>query len=46
MGDKIVVRTILLDQGKSLKAGAEIFGKDRLPWEKEVAQTFEVLPPS
>jgi hypothetical protein len=46
MGDKIVVRTILLDQGKSLKAGAEIFGKDRLPWEKEVAQTFEGLPPS
>jgi hypothetical protein len=46
MGDKIVVRTILLDQGKSLKAGAEIFGKDRLSWVKEVAQTFEVLPPS
>ena len=40
MGDKIVVRTILLDQGKSLKAGAEIFGKDRLSWVKEVAQTF------
>jgi hypothetical protein len=46
MGDKIVVRTILLDQGKSLKAGAEIFGKGRLSWVKEVAQTFEVLPPS
>jgi len=46
MGDKIVVRTVLLDQGKSLKPGAEIFGKDRLPWEREVAQTFEVLPPS
>lgn len=46
MGDKIVIRTILLDQGKSLKAGAEIFGKDRLSWVKEVAQTFEVLPPS
>jgi len=46
MGDKIVVRTILLDQGKSIKPGAEIYGKARLPWEKEVAQTFETLPPS
>jgi hypothetical protein len=46
MGNKVVVRTIVLDQGKSLKVGAEIFGKDRLPWEKEIAQTFEFLPPS
>lgn len=45
MGDKIVVRTILLDNGKSIQPGAEIFGKARLPWEKEVAQTFDTLPP-
>lgn len=46
MGDKIVVRTILLDEGKSLPPGAEIFGKARLPWVAEVAQTFEGAPPS
>jgi hypothetical protein len=46
MGDKIIARTILLDQGKSLKPGAEIYGKARLPWEKEVAQTFDTMPPS
>ena len=45
MGDKIIARTIL-DQGKSLKPGAEIYGKARLPWEKEVAQTFDTMPPS
>lgn len=45
LGDKLVVRTILLDQGKKLPVGAEIFGKDRLSWEKEVATTFDVLPP-
>jgi len=45
MGDKIFVRKILIDQGKSLKPGAEILGQDRLPWEKEVAETFEGLPP-
>jgi len=45
--DSIVLRTGLLDEGvKNFKPGAEIFGKDRLPWEKEVAQTFEVMPPS
>ena len=45
--DSIVLRTGLLDEGvKNFKPGAEIFGKDRLSWEKEVAQTFEVMPPS
>jgi hypothetical protein len=44
--DTIIARTILLgDRGLKLPAGAEIFGKDRLPWEKEVAQTFAVMPP-
>lgn len=46
MGNDIVVRTILLENGKDLPPGAEIFGKARLPWEKEVAQTFAVMPPS
>ncbi|RAR02605.1 hypothetical protein DDE82_005693 [Stemphylium lycopersici] len=45
--DSIVLRTGLLEQGvKNFKPGAEIFGKDRLPWEKEVATTFDVMPPS
>lgn len=46
MGDKVVVRTILLEKGKDFQPGAEIYGKARLPWEKEVAHTFETLPPS
>ncbi|KAH7400030.1 Mss4-like protein [Cadophora sp. MPI-SDFR-AT-0126] len=46
MGNDIVVRTGLLEDGKSLKPGAEIYGKARLPWVAEVAQTFETLPPS
>jgi hypothetical protein len=45
--DKIVLRTGLLTEGiKTFQPGAEIFGKDRLSWEKEVAQTFDVMPPS
>jgi hypothetical protein len=45
--DTIVVRTGLLTEGiKNFQPGAEIFGKDRLSWEKEVAQTFDVMPPS
>ena len=45
--DTIVLRTGLLTEGiKTFKPAAEIFGKARLPWEKEVAQTFETLPPS
>jgi hypothetical protein len=45
--DKIVLRTGLLTEGiKKFQPGAEIFGKDRLSWEKEVAQTFDVMPPS
>ncbi|KAB8343130.1 hypothetical protein FH972_022723 [Carpinus fangiana] len=44
--DTIVIRTILLDGAKKWKAHAEIFGKDRMDWEKEVATTFEVMPPS
>lgn len=45
--DKIVLRTGLLSQGiKSFEPAAEIFCKDRLPWEKEVASSFDVMPPS
>ncbi|KAJ4352039.1 uncharacterized protein N0V89_007385 [Didymosphaeria variabile] len=45
--DKIVLRTGLLTEGiKNFKPAAEIFGKAKLPWEKEVAETFETLPPS
>ncbi|EOD48466.1 hypothetical protein GTA08_BOTSDO11609 [Neofusicoccum parvum] len=43
--DKIVLRTGLLDEGKQFKPAAEIFGKAKLSWEKEVATTFETLPP-
>ena len=45
MGDDIVVRTILLDKGMGFEPAAEIFGKARLGWEKEVATTFETMPP-
>ena len=46
MGPKVIVRTILLDGGKDMTPAAEIYGKVRLNWEKEVAHTFETLPPS
>jgi hypothetical protein len=45
--DTIILRTGMLPEGlKEFKPAAEIFGKAKLPWEKEVAQTFETLPPS
>jgi len=44
--DTIIARTALLPEGrKNFPVGAEIFGKDKMSWEKEVATTFEVLPP-
>jgi len=43
--DKVVVRTGLLTKGKDFDPAAEIYGKDKLKWEKEVATTFAVLPP-
>ena len=44
--DKIVLRTGLLGKGiKEFKPAAEIFCKDRLGWEKEVASSFDVMPP-
>ena len=45
--DTIVVRTGLLAEArKNFDVGAEIYGKDKLKWEKEIATTFETLPPS
>lgn len=45
--DTIVLRTApLADARKKWEVGAEIFGKDKMTWEKEVATTFDVLPPS
>ncbi|KAL1305681.1 hypothetical protein AAFC00_007274 [Neodothiora populina] len=44
--DTIVLRTAPLPEGrKTFQPAAEIFGKDRLPWVKEVATTFAILPP-
>jgi len=45
MPDKIILRTVLLEKGKEFDAAAEIYGKDKMSWEKEVATTFPVLPP-
>ena len=42
--DSIVARTILLEGGKDFEVSAEIFGKDKLGWEKEVATTYKVMP--
>jgi len=42
--DTIVLRTVLLNGGKELPVSAEIFGKDKMSWEKEVAKTFKVMP--
>ena len=45
MPDKIILRTVLLEKGPEFDAAAEIYGKDKMKWEKEVATTFPVLPP-
>ena len=45
MGDTVAARTILLDGGKGFPLRAEIYGKDKMTWEKEVAHTFDLLPP-
>lgn len=43
--DTIILRTGMLKEMKDFPVGAEIYGKDKLSWEKEVAHTFDVLPP-
>ena len=32
--------------GKNLDVAAEIYGKDKMKWEKEVAETRDLVPPS
>ena len=44
LGPKIVVRTALLKASDAFPVKAEIFGKDRLGWQKEIAQTFPGPP--
>lgn len=46
--DKLVVRTVFLEGHREFKVPAELYGKDRFSWQKEVdgAHTFEEAPPS
>jgi hypothetical protein len=45
--DLIVLRTGLLEEGiKNFEPAAQIYCKVRLPWEKEVATSFDEMPPS
>lgn len=45
--DTIVLRTAPIAEARAkFEVAAEIFGKDKMSWEKEVAQTFDVMPPS
>lgn len=44
--DTIILRTVLLDGGKEFKPAAEVYGKAKMAWEPESAQTFETMPPS
>jgi hypothetical protein len=42
--DKYIIRTGLLSGADKMPVAAEIFGKDRWPFQKEIAETFEVAP--
>jgi hypothetical protein len=44
LGNKIIIRTGLLQGSKDFGVHAEIFGKDRLKWQPEVAKTFQGPP--
>ncbi|KAK0509099.1 hypothetical protein JMJ35_008470 [Cladonia borealis] len=44
LGDKVIVRTSLLQGAKKFPVAAEIFGKDRLSWQPELAKTFQGPP--
>lgn len=48
LGDRVIARTGLLDLdgSKGFKPAAEIYGKLRYGWEKELAETHETLPPN
>ena len=43
--DTIILRTGLLEKDKDFEPAVEIYGKDRLTWQKEVAHTFPTVPP-
>ncbi|KAL9604244.1 MAG: hypothetical protein Q9219_000642 [cf. Caloplaca sp. 3 TL-2023] len=43
--DMIVVRTPTLEGSGEFPVVAEIYGKDRLKWQPELAQTFPAAPP-
>ncbi|KAF2491950.1 hypothetical protein BU16DRAFT_467365 [Lophium mytilinum] len=45
LGDKYILRTVLLPKLRNNGVAAEIFGKAKMSWEKEVATTFETMPP-
>ena len=38
LGDKIVVRTVFLEGNKKFPVVAELYGKDKLDWQPEIAK--------
>lgn len=44
--DTIIAKTMNLEGAKDFQPKLEVYGKARLPWVREVAQTFEAMPPS
>ena len=38
MPDKVTLRTLLLDQGKDLPVGGEVFAEGRLQWVRELRE--------
>jgi len=41
MGEKIIVRTILLDGGRELGVGGEIFKEGRLGWVDDLGKVLD-----
>jgi hypothetical protein len=41
MGDRIIVRTILLDNGSRMPPGGEIFAEGKLAWVDALRKTLE-----
>lgn len=41
MGERIIVRTILLEGGRELGVGGEIFGEGRLGWVGELGKALD-----
>ncbi|KAI4264517.1 MAG: hypothetical protein L6R42_000382 [Xanthoria sp. 1 TBL-2021] len=44
--DTVLVRTSLLEGSKDFPVALEVYGKNRLTWQPELAETFETVPPS